>query len=180
MIHACSTPTLNFSAHPFAHSEEQCPYLTPCRKYMHVIIQGICTFPKWHQSRPLWIWAELIILDRTNAITVKASVNWIRKRIEICFLSFWFFFFFLRISSSWDEKKTLVISEWIHLSVFFSVNNATCRLHGCIGWVRHLWPSGDWELVFACRESRSKQARDRPRWSELDSACWARRQILSL
>lgn len=74
-----------------------------------------------------------------------------------------FFFFFLRISSSWDEKKTLVISEWIHLSVFFSVNNATCRLHGCIGWVRHLWPSGDWELVFACRESRSKQARDRPR-----------------
>lgn len=46
VIHACSTPTLNFSAHPFAHSEEQCPYLTPCRKYMHVIIQGICTFPK--------------------------------------------------------------------------------------------------------------------------------------
>lgn len=44
-----------------------------------------------------------------------------------------------------------------------SMDNATCPLHGFIKWVRHLWPSWDWEPVFACRESRSKQARDRPR-----------------
>lgn len=118
----------------------------------------------------------------TEQMLSQWKLPWIESERESRFVFFLsvFFFFFLRISSSWDEKKTLVISEWIHLSVFFSVNNATCRLHGCIGWVRHLWPSGDWELVFACRESRSKQARDRPRWSELDSACWARRQILSL
>lgn len=35
--------------------------------------------------------------------------------------------------------------------VFFPMDNATCPLHWCIGWVRHLWPSGDWEPVFACR-----------------------------
>lgn len=133
------------------------------------LIQGIRTSPKnWHQSRPLkvGVWAEW---DRTNAITVKAWMDWIRDLgFVFCFL----------VSYPWDEKKTLVIS--VHLSVvFFKMDNATCPLHGCIGWVRHLWPSGDWEPVFACRESRSKQARDRPRWSVLDSACWARRQILS-
>lgn len=150
---------------------------------MHVINSRYTNFSKMTSSQDLWgghakVWAGLILSDRTNAITVKASMDLIREKIRFVFFSFFFFFFFWRISSS-GMKKDFGHFRMNRSECDFSMDYATCPLHGCIGWVRHLWPSGDWEPVFACRESRSKQARDRPRWSVLDSACWARRQILS-
>lgn len=91
---------------------------------MHVINSRYTNFSKMTSSQDLWgwgggghakVWAELILSDRTNAITVKAFMGWIREKIR-------FVFFFEgeeeeSVLLGW--KKTLVISEWIDLSVVF-------------------------------------------------------------
>ncbi len=112
--HAHSTPAPNFSALQVTQGEEQYPYLVPYRKYMHVINSRYTYFSKMTSVETFWgVWVELILSDRANAITVKASMNWIRERIRFCFL------FFVKNQFFLGWKKTLVISEWIHLSVVF-------------------------------------------------------------
>lgn len=147
-----------------AHSAPECalqprsgkpyPRIVPYRKYMHDYFKIYYILLKNDISPDLCfltkdLWGGDSSKNRTNSITVKASLNWIKKWVRsVVFVSS-------------GMKKALVISEW----VIFIMKNATCLLHGCFGWVRHLWPSGDWEPAFACQESRSKQAQDRPRWS---------------
>lgn len=144
---AHSTPTLNSSNLHLTHSEERYPHLVPYRKYMHVINSRYTYFFKNDISQDLQ-GSEQGWFFLTKQWLSQWKLWWVRIRVS--------FLLFLKNQFFWGWKKTLVLSEWIHPSVcvcvcFFSMDNATCPLHWCIGWVRHLWPSGDWEPVFACR-----------------------------
>lgn len=163
--HSSHRTPLLFSAKRVA---SKYPHRGPHTKYMHVNNSRYTCFSKMTSveaseglSRADFFWTEQTLSQW--------KLQWIESDL----------FSFLKESVLLGMKKDFGHFRMNTSECGLSMDNATCPLHGFIKWVRHLWPSGDWEPVFACRESRSKQARDRPRWSVLDSACWARRQILS-
>lgn len=121
------------------------PHVVPYRKDMQVINLRYCiyTSQKWHQSRPLLLnqRSEEEILSKTEQMLSQWELQWRESERESDLLS-------LLKNQFWDGKA-LVISEWWRM----------LRVLYRGVWVRHLWPSGDWEPVFACQESRSNRHR---------------------
>lgn len=89
------------------------------------LIQGIRTFSKMTSSQDLWGsggWGSRKGLSRVesfrqNKCYHSESLDGFNQREKIRFV--FLIFFLLKIQFFWDEKKTLVISEWIDLSVTF-------------------------------------------------------------
>lgn len=148
---AYNMPTPNSSALQLKRGEEQHPRLVPYTKYMHVINSRYMYFSKMTSVETFEGLSRVDSFGQNKCYLSQWKLQWIEsERIR-------FVFFFLKESVLLGMKKDFGHFRMNTSECGLSMGNATCPLHGFIKWVRHLWPSGDWEPVFACRESRSKQ-----------------------
>lgn len=94
------------------HSKERYPYLVPYRKYMHLINSRYTYFTKMTSVKTFGGLSRVDSFRQDKCYHSESFDELNQRENQICF-SFLKYQFFL----GW--KKTLVISEWIHLSVVF-------------------------------------------------------------